>query len=76
MRDSIQTGIDNLNIHPQKLFRFSCQLLNSSGQASSARIYAESIHEAEQILKDACYQYANLSPSVCDVHPDQMKGIF
>ena len=58
------------------LHRFSCQLLTSGGQVTSARVYAESKDEAEKMLKDACYHYRNLSPSICDVHPDQEKGIF
>lgn len=58
------------------LNRYSCQLLASNGTVSSARVYAESQDEAEQMLKASCYKYANLALSGDKVHFLQEKGIF
>lgn len=58
------------------LARFSCQLLNGNGQVTSARVYAESMQEAESLLRAANYRFENLSPSLSPVHPAQEKGIF
>lgn len=58
------------------LRRFSCQLLNNNGQVTSARVYADNKGEAESMLNEACYKYANLSESADLIHPDQQKGIF